>query len=207
MRCPNSSSVASCRATLTPPQRVKSGTIINGREILDMSDPNWISAANPHHSESVLSKIRTDSGVEASSRSSHFCRTLKQTVKTLPNATANDIWLGAVCDAATCPQCSPTASHRLTATLVGPRALMFTAVRAGRPHPRGFRFARHPDSGSGTEKQTSEAAMVERRDRAPTRPPAGRNQFGALISVIISGTYRFGSAGALSLINWPKRVR
>jgi hypothetical protein len=149
-----------------------------------MSDPNWIFAANAHYSESVLSKIRTDSGVEASSRSTHFCRTVKQTVKTLPNATANDIWLGAGCDAATRPQCSPTASHRLTATLVGARALMFTAVRAGRPHPRGFRFARHPDSGSGTEKQTSEAAMVERRDRAPIRPPAGRkraNQFGAQI--------------------------
>jgi hypothetical protein len=90
---------------------VKSGAIINGREILDMPDPNWISAANPHHSESVLSKIRTDSGVEASSRSTHFCRTLKQTVKTLPNATANDIWLGAGCDAATCPR---SARRRLT---------------------------------------------------------------------------------------------
>jgi hypothetical protein len=34
---------------------VKSGAIINRREILDMSDPNWIFAAN-HYSESILSK-------------------------------------------------------------------------------------------------------------------------------------------------------
>jgi hypothetical protein len=133
----------------------------------------------------------------------------KQTVKTLPNATANDIWLGAGCDAATRPQCSPTASHRLTATLVGARALMFTAVRAGRPHPRGFRFARHPDSGSGTEKQTSEAAMSVAIGRLFVRLQVGSGLTNSApkYTVILSGTYRFGSAGALSLINWPKRVR
>jgi hypothetical protein len=42
-----------------------------------MSDPYWISAANAHHSESVLSKIRTDFGIEASSQSTHFCGTIK----------------------------------------------------------------------------------------------------------------------------------
>jgi len=163
-----------------------------------MSDPNWISAANPHYSESVLSKIRTDSGVEASSRSTHFCRTVKQTVKTLPNATADDIWLGAGCDAATCPQCSPTASHRLTATLVGARALMFTAVRAGRPLPRGFRFARHP------------AVVPELRNR-PLRPQwlsvaigrlfvrlqvgSGLTNSAPKYTVKLSGTYRLGLPG------------
>jgi hypothetical protein len=177
---------------------VKSGAIINGREILDMSDPNWISAANLHHSESVLSKIRTDSGVEASSRSSHFCRTLKQTVKTLPNATANDIWLGAVCDAATCPQCSPTASHRLTATLVGPRALMFTAGELGDHILADF------------DLQDILTVVPELRNR-PLRPQWLSVAIGRLLvrlqvgtgltnsapkyTVILSGTYRFGSAG------------
>jgi hypothetical protein len=46
-------------------------------EVLGMSDPYWISAANAHHSESVLSKIRTDFGIEASSQSTHFCGTVK----------------------------------------------------------------------------------------------------------------------------------
>jgi squalene synthase HpnD len=52
---------------------VKSGTIANGRKVLEMSDPIWISAANAHHPESILSKIRAVFGVEASSRSTHFC--------------------------------------------------------------------------------------------------------------------------------------
>jgi uncharacterized protein YjiS (DUF1127 family) len=43
-----------------------------------MSDPNWISAANTHHPEPVLSKNGTDFDAEASSRSPHFCSALKQ---------------------------------------------------------------------------------------------------------------------------------
>jgi uncharacterized protein YjiS (DUF1127 family) len=39
------------------------------------------------------------------------CRTLKQTVKTLPNATANDIWLGAGCAR---PPARNAARRRLT---------------------------------------------------------------------------------------------
>jgi uncharacterized protein YjiS (DUF1127 family) len=46
-----------------------------------MSDPNWISATNTHHPASVLSKSRTDFGVETSSRSPHFCRAVNATVK------------------------------------------------------------------------------------------------------------------------------
>jgi uncharacterized protein YjiS (DUF1127 family) len=46
-----------------------------------MSDPDWSSAANAHHPESALSKIRADFGVEASSRSPHFCRAVNATVK------------------------------------------------------------------------------------------------------------------------------
>jgi uncharacterized protein YjiS (DUF1127 family) len=46
-----------------------------------MSDPNWISAANAHHPASALSKSRTDFGMEASSRSTHFCRAVNATVK------------------------------------------------------------------------------------------------------------------------------
>jgi hypothetical protein len=38
-----------------------------GEEVPEMSDPSWISAANAHHTESILSKIRADFGVEASS--------------------------------------------------------------------------------------------------------------------------------------------
>jgi uncharacterized protein YjiS (DUF1127 family) len=49
-----------------------------------MSDPNWMSAANAHHPESVLSKSRTDFGVEASSRSTHFSGTVKQGSKRYP---------------------------------------------------------------------------------------------------------------------------
>jgi uncharacterized protein YjiS (DUF1127 family) len=36
---------------------------------------------------------------------------------------------------------------------------------------------------------------------------SGRTNSALKYTVILSGTYRFGSAGALSLINWPKRVR
>jgi hypothetical protein len=43
-----------------------------------MSDPNWISAANAHHPESALSKIRADFGVGASSRSTHFCGAIQR---------------------------------------------------------------------------------------------------------------------------------
>jgi hypothetical protein len=59
-----------------------------------MSDPNRISAANTHHPASDLSKSRTDFGVETSSRSTHFCRAVNATLKTLHNATANDGWPG-----------------------------------------------------------------------------------------------------------------
>jgi hypothetical protein len=102
----------------------------HGREILDMSDPNWISAANTHHSASVLSKSRTDFGVEASSRSTHLCRAANATVKKLVNATANDTRPGTGCDAAASPQYNSPAGHGLTATLAGARALASTAVQA-----------------------------------------------------------------------------
>jgi hypothetical protein len=46
-------------------------------KVLEMSDPNWILATNADHAESILSKIRADFGVEASSRSTHFCSTVK----------------------------------------------------------------------------------------------------------------------------------
>jgi uncharacterized protein YjiS (DUF1127 family) len=49
-----------------------------------MSDPNWMSAANAHHRESVLSKIRADLGVEASSRSTHFCGVVERRSKRYP---------------------------------------------------------------------------------------------------------------------------
>jgi len=58
---------------MPPLQCVKSSAIANGRKVLEMSDPNWSSAANAHHPESALSKIRADFGVEAGSRSTHFC--------------------------------------------------------------------------------------------------------------------------------------
>ena len=61
----------------------QSGAIANGREVLETSDPNSISVSNAQHSESILSKIRADFGVEASSRSTHFCGAVKITVKTL----------------------------------------------------------------------------------------------------------------------------
>jgi uncharacterized protein YjiS (DUF1127 family) len=46
-----------------------------------MSDLNWISTTNAHHPALVLSKSRTDFGVEASNRSPHFCRAVNATVK------------------------------------------------------------------------------------------------------------------------------
>jgi hypothetical protein len=46
-------------------------------EVPEMSDPSWISAANAHHPESILGKIRADFGVETSSRSTHFCGAVK----------------------------------------------------------------------------------------------------------------------------------
>ena len=51
-----------------------------------MSDPNRISAANAHHPASVLSKVRIDFGVEASSRSTYFCGTIKQRSKRYPKS-------------------------------------------------------------------------------------------------------------------------
>ena len=95
-----------------------------------MSDPNWISAANTHHPASDLSKSRTDFGVETSSRSPHFCRAVNARLKTLHNATANDGWPGAGCDAAASPQYNSPAGHRLAAALAGACALTSTAVRA-----------------------------------------------------------------------------
>ena len=92
-----------------------------------MSDPNWISAANAHHPASVLSKSRTDFGVETSSRSPHFCRAINATVKKLLNATANDTRPGAGCDATASPQYSSPAGHRLAAALAGACALTSTA--------------------------------------------------------------------------------
>jgi uncharacterized protein YjiS (DUF1127 family) len=53
----------------------------HGGKVLDMSDLNWISTANPHHSASGLSKSRTDFGVEPSSRSTHLGRAVNATVK------------------------------------------------------------------------------------------------------------------------------
>jgi hypothetical protein len=50
-----------------------------------MSDPIWISAANAHHPESVLNKIRAEFSVEAISRPTHFC-TLKQRSKRYPSS-------------------------------------------------------------------------------------------------------------------------
>jgi hypothetical protein len=49
-----------------------------------MSDPDWSSAENAHHPESTLSKIRADFGVEASSRSTHFCGAVKHGQKRYP---------------------------------------------------------------------------------------------------------------------------
>jgi uncharacterized protein YjiS (DUF1127 family) len=53
----------------------------HGREVLEMFNPNRISAATARHLASVLSKSRADFGVEASSRSPHFCRAVNATVK------------------------------------------------------------------------------------------------------------------------------
>jgi uncharacterized protein YjiS (DUF1127 family) len=49
-----------------------------------MSDPNRISAANAHYPESILSKIRADFDVEASSRSTDFCRVEERRSKRYP---------------------------------------------------------------------------------------------------------------------------
>ena len=49
-----------------------------------MSDPNWLSAANTPHRQSVLSKGRTDFGGEASSRSTHFCGVEERRSKRYP---------------------------------------------------------------------------------------------------------------------------
>ena len=51
---------------------------------LEMSDLNWISAAKAHHPKPVLSKSRTDFGVEANSRSTHFHGAVKQWSKRYP---------------------------------------------------------------------------------------------------------------------------
>jgi hypothetical protein len=58
--------------------RCESHAIVNGREVLEMSDPILISAANADHSEAILSKIRADFGVEASSRSTYFCGAVRE---------------------------------------------------------------------------------------------------------------------------------
>jgi uncharacterized protein YjiS (DUF1127 family) len=53
----------------------------HGGEVLEMFNPNWISAATARHLASVLSRSRADFGVEASSRSPHFCRAVNATAK------------------------------------------------------------------------------------------------------------------------------
>jgi hypothetical protein len=58
-----------------------------------MSDSNWISAANVHHPESILSKIRADFGVEASSRSTHFCGAVKRRPKRYPTSVQTTLGL------------------------------------------------------------------------------------------------------------------
>jgi hypothetical protein len=51
-----------------------------------MSDPNRISAAKIRHSESILSKIRANFGVEASSQSTHLCGAVKRRSRRYPNS-------------------------------------------------------------------------------------------------------------------------
>jgi uncharacterized protein YjiS (DUF1127 family) len=46
-----------------------------------MSDLNGVSTSNAHHPASVVSKSRTDFGVEASSRTTHFCPAVNATSK------------------------------------------------------------------------------------------------------------------------------
>jgi hypothetical protein len=72
---------------------MKSGAFANGREVLEMSDPTWISAANTHHPESILSKIRADFGVEATSQSTHFCGAVKHRSKRYPMAVQTTLGL------------------------------------------------------------------------------------------------------------------
>ena len=49
-----------------------------------MSDPNWISAANDHHPEPVLSKIRADFGHESERRIDTFCGSVDRQTKRYP---------------------------------------------------------------------------------------------------------------------------
>jgi uncharacterized protein YjiS (DUF1127 family) len=79
-----------------------------------MFNPNWISAATARPLASVLSKSRADFGVEASSRSPHFCRALNATVKgyTMPLQTT----LGSGAAATRQPRRNP-AHRRVIASL------------------------------------------------------------------------------------------
>jgi len=94
--------------------------------------------------------------------------------------------------------------------LAGRSAFSITSVRGSRENSHCF------DAGDGPSQSAA-------YDWAHLRPqwlsvaigrPFVRLQVGSGLTnsapkytVILSGTYRFGSAGALSLINWPKRVR
>ena len=72
-------------------------------------------------------------------------------------------------------------SAKSTSKTPGDHVAVFNLAADGGANNAGLNVV---SANTAFEKQTSEAAMVERRDRAPTRPPAGRNranQFGAQI--------------------------
>jgi len=94
-----------------------------------MSDPNGKSATNAHHPEAILSKIRTVFGVEASSRSTHFCGVVERRSKGYPMPLEAAFGPVRGARAATWARYNPPASHTRTPTLARASALTWRSWR------------------------------------------------------------------------------
>ena len=89
-----------------------------GKWIVNMFDLNWISAANTNRPAWILSKNRTNHGVEVCSQSTHFTRVLNAMVNAQHNATPDGTWSDTSCDVT----CRNTTLRRVIGLLRGSRA-------------------------------------------------------------------------------------
>jgi hypothetical protein len=108
------------------------GAIVNRREVLDMSDPNWISVANAHQSEPFLSKVRTDFGHGGQQPNDPFLRHHRAAVKSRPNVTANHTQPSAECDPAASAKYDTSKGHWLAENLAGANTVSPTVCKVVR---------------------------------------------------------------------------
>jgi len=94
--------------------------------------------------------------------------------------------------------------------LAGRSAFSITSVRGSRENSHCFDAAVGPSQSAAYDwahLRPQWLSVAIGRPFVRLQVGSGLTNSAPKYTVILSGTYRFGSAGALSLINWPKRVR